>query len=68
MLASKARSLLEGRPHVTAEDIRWSAPTALRHRLVLGYEAVADGVDADTLLDAVLSAITEPKPTIRGVP
>ena len=68
VLASKAAALLDRRPNVTAEDIRWAVPSALRHRLVLGYEATADGVDSDMILDDVIASTTEPKPDIRGVP
>ncbi len=68
VLASKAKALLEGRPHVNADDIRWTAPAALRHRLVLGYEASADQVDADHLISAVLSAVAEPRAAVRGAP
>ena len=47
VLAGKVRALLDGRPSVAVDDVRAVAPAALRHRLVLGYEAVADGVTAD---------------------
>ncbi|HWB88965.1 MAG TPA: MoxR family ATPase [Acidimicrobiia bacterium] len=68
VLAAKALAMIEGRPHVTAEDIRWAAPAALRHRLVLGYEATAEGVRADAIIDEVLHTVTEPKAGIRGAP
>jgi MoxR-like ATPase len=68
VLAGKALALIEGRPHVTAEDIRWAAPAALRHRLVLGYEATAEGVGSDVIIDELLHAVPEPKPEIRGAP
>ena len=68
VLAAKAAALIDGRPHVTAEDIRWAAPAALRHRLVLGYEATAEGVRADALIDDRLHSVPEPTPEIRGAP
>jgi MoxR-like ATPase len=68
ILAAKALALIEARPHVTAEDIRWAAPAALRHRLVLGYEATAEGVRADSIVEEILHTVTEPKPEIRGTP
>ncbi len=68
VLASKAAAVIDGRPHVTAQDIRWAAPAALRHRLVLGYEATAEGVRADVILDELLHATPEPKVDIRGAP
>ncbi len=58
--AGRALALLRGRGHVTVSDIRDLAPDVLRHRLVLSYDALADGVDADELIDQVLAAVTEP--------
>ena len=68
VLAAKALALLEGRPHVNAEDIRWAAPAALRHRLVLGYEAAAEGIKSDVIINEVLQTTPEPKSEIRGAP
>jgi MoxR-like ATPase len=68
ILAAKAMALLDGRPSVAAEDIRGVARGALRHRLVLGYEAVADGVTADDLVVAVLDAVPTPTAGLRGAP
>ena len=68
ILAAKATALLDGRPSVGADDLRGVAPAALRHRLVLGYEATADGVTADQLVDAVLDAVPAPKVALRGAP
>ncbi|MGH3650789.1 MAG: AAA family ATPase [Acidimicrobiia bacterium] len=68
ILASKAAAMIEGRPHATADDIRWAAPAALRHRLVLGYEATAEGVSTDAIVDEVLHSVPEPRPEIRGAP
>jgi MoxR-like ATPase len=68
ILGAKAAALLDGRPHVTAGDIRWAALPALRHRLVLGYEAVAEGVHADTLIEQIIADTPEPKAEIRGIP
>ena len=58
-LVQSARSLalLRGRGHVTAADIHDLARDVLRHRLVLSYDALADGVTADELLDRVLEAV-----------
>jgi MoxR-like ATPase len=68
VLAAKAAALLDGRPSVAAADVRAMALPALRHRLVLGYEAAADGVSADDLVDAVLGAVPEPPAGLRGAP
>ena len=68
VLAAKATALLAGRPNVSAGDIREVAPAALRHRLVLGYEAPADDVTADDLVGAILDRIGEPRVGMRGAP
>jgi MoxR-like ATPase len=52
-LTAKARAVLAGRPHVAAEDLEAAFLPALRHRLVLSFEAEAEGVDADTVLAEV---------------
>lgn len=68
VMAAKASALIDGRLHVDAEDIRWAAPAALRHRLVLGYEATAEGVTPDVLVSEVIQSTPEPKAEIRGAP
>jgi MoxR-like ATPase len=68
ILAAKVMALLDGRPSVSTDDIRGVAHGALRHRLVLGYEAVADGMSADSLVDTVLDQVESPKPGLRGAP
>ncbi len=61
VLGGKARALMAGRPNLATEDIWSILKPCLRHRLVLGYEALADGVTADQILDEVLAA--HPAPT-----
>jgi MoxR-like ATPase len=55
--SARALALLRGRAHVLAKDVRDVAPDVLRHRLVLSYDALADGVAADELLARVLAAV-----------
>ena len=57
VLGAKARALLEGRAHVTVEDIRHLAGPVLRHRVLLGYRAEADGVTVETLIGRLLEAV-----------
>ena len=68
VLAAKAAALLDQRPNVAATDLRAVAAPALRHRLVLGYEAVADGTTADDVVAAVLEAVPQPAVGLRGAP
>jgi MoxR-like ATPase len=55
--SARALALLRGRRHAVAADVRDLASDVLRHRLVLSYEALGDGVSADDLLDKVLDAV-----------
>lgn len=58
--ASRALALLRGRDYATADDVRALAKDALRHRLVLSYQALAENVSADAILDRVLAAVPVP--------
>jgi MoxR-like ATPase len=68
ILAAKAAALIDGRPNASIDDIRSLAPSVLRHRLVVGYEAVADGVSSDQLITALLDAVPAPSAGLRGAP
>ncbi len=46
---------------MTASDVRDLAPDVLRHRMVLSYEALSDGVTPDSLLDKLLGAVETPR-------
>jgi MoxR-like ATPase len=58
--AARVLALLRGRGHVTGGDIRDLATDVLRHRIVLSYDALSEGVTADHLLEQVLTAVHEP--------
>jgi MoxR-like ATPase len=53
-LAAKARALMEGRYHVTVEDLKSLALPVLRHRLLTNYQAESDGVGVDAVLQEVV--------------
>ena len=59
--AARAMALLHGRRYVLAQDIIALAPDVLRHRLVLSYAALADGVTADTIVERVISLVPAPR-------
>jgi MoxR-like ATPase len=59
--ASRALALIRGRDYVTTDDIRALAKDALRHRLVLSYTALAEGVTPDRILDSVLASVPVPE-------
>lgn len=56
---AKVTALLAGRYNVALEDVRAIAPAALRHRLILTYEAEAESVTADKIITAVLEGVQE---------
>jgi MoxR-like ATPase len=58
--AARVLALLRGRGHVLCDDIRDLAADVLRHRIVLSYDALSEGVTADELLERVLTAVPEP--------
>jgi MoxR-like ATPase len=58
--AARALALLRGRGHVETQDIRDLTPDLLRHRIVLSYDGLSEGVTADVLLDRVLAVVPEP--------
>jgi MoxR-like ATPase len=59
--SARALALLRGRGYVSVADVRDLAPDVLRHRLVLSYDALSEGVSADSVLDRVLAAVPEPE-------
>jgi MoxR-like ATPase len=56
--AGQALALLRGRRHVLVEDVRDLAFDVLRHRLVLSYDALSDGVTADDILTRILDTLS----------
>ena len=58
-LAAKVRALLEGRYNVSFEDVRRVYLPALRHRVILNFEAQAEGIEADQVLLEILEKLPE---------
>jgi MoxR-like ATPase len=59
--AARAFALLRGREYVLPQDVADSVPEILRHRVVLSYEALADGILVDDLLAHILTAVPAPR-------
>lgn len=57
ILGGKIHALLEGRFNVSEEDINAVAPAALRHRLLLNFEGLAEGVDPDSIIADVVKGL-----------
>jgi MoxR-like ATPase len=58
-LAAKVRALLDGRYNVSFEDIRRVYLPALRHRVLLNFEAQAEGLEVDQVLLDILEKVSE---------
>jgi MoxR-like ATPase len=64
--AARALALLRGRTHVALADVRDLAADVFRHRIVLSYDALADNVGVDELLERVFAIV--PRPEMGGEP
>ncbi len=60
-LAAKGYALAAGRPNVEYEDVRQAVLPALRHRLLLSFEAEVEGADPDQVLSEVLAKVDRPR-------
>jgi MoxR-like ATPase len=67
VLAAKVTALLGGGLNVSEEGIREVARPALRHRVILSYEALADGISADAVVDAVLAHVPSPTEDLKDL-
>jgi MoxR-like ATPase len=63
--ATRALALLRGRDYALPQDLQDIAPDILRHRLVLSYDALADDISADRVVDRVLATVPLPTVTSR---
>jgi MoxR-like ATPase len=62
--AARALAMLRGRSHVAIADIRDLALDVLRHRIVLSYDGLSEGVSVDEILERVLGSVPRPE-TLR---
>jgi len=65
ILAGRALALVRGREYALAQDLQEIAHDVLRHRLVLSYQALGDGIRPDTVIDRVLEAVPVPELALR---
>ena len=61
ILGGKARAILRGRYNVSCEDVRAVAPSVLRHRVLLNFQAEAEKVDSDQVIKQLIEIVPEPK-------
>src|SRR5262245_43388845 len=57
VLGAKARALLSGRSHATADDIRALVHPTFRHRILVGYRAEAEGVSVESVINRILETV-----------
>ena len=57
---AKAQAMLDGRTYVLPDDVKKVVPAVLRHRLVLSYEAAADGLTTDDIITKILATLPVP--------
>ena len=60
MEAAKSLALINGRTFVTPDDIKALSYSILRHRISLNFEAIADEIKVETIIDAIISSIKTP--------
>ena len=65
ILAAKALAFLRGRDYALPQDVRDLALDVLRHRMVLSYEALADGISADSILGRLIGTVPIPDVPLR---
>jgi MoxR-like ATPase len=65
---ARALALVRGRDYVLAKDMEALVRDAFRHRLVLSYQALAEEVSADQILEEVIKAVPAPQIDLRRAP
>jgi MoxR-like ATPase len=66
VIGARALAFLRGRDYVLPHDLSELALDVLRHRVVLSYEALADDIDADTIITRVLRAVPAPDVVLQN--
>ena len=66
ILAGKVRALTQGRFNVSFDDIQAAAAAALRHRLILNFEAEAEGITTDHIVTQILQDVPRDAEAVRA--
>ena len=66
LFGAKARAFFHGRPHITTDDVRAVAKPVMRHRVLVNYAAISEGVTSDTVVDKVLESVPAPSETVKA--
>jgi MoxR-like ATPase len=65
IMGAKAHAFFNGRTHVTTDDIRAVAKPVMRHRVIVNYAAMSEGITSDMVVSEILKAIPAPGATAR---
>jgi MoxR-like ATPase len=66
ILAGKVRALTQARFNVSFDDIQAVATAALRHRLILNFEAEAEGVTTDLIIEQILKDVPKDAMAVKA--
>jgi MoxR-like ATPase len=66
ILGAKVRALIQGRLNVSFDDIQAMAPAALRHRLILNFEADAEGITTDHIITQILKEVPRDAAVVKA--
>ncbi len=61
LLTAKVRAIMDGRYHVSPDDVRQAAVPSLRHRMILNFEGEAEGIDPDDILAEIIKKVPAAK-------
>jgi MoxR-like ATPase len=64
--AGRALAFLRGRDYVLPEDVIDIAPDVMRHRIIVSYEALSDGVTSDDIIRQILKAVPAPQKVLEA--
>ena len=65
IITARALAFMRGRSYVIPQDVTDLALDVMRHRLILSYEAISDGVTSDMILQRIIDAVPMPDPPVR---
>jgi MoxR-like ATPase len=68
VLGAKAKAILSGRLNVSCDDVRYVAKPVLRHRLFTNFNADAEGVSPDNVVEKLIAVVPEPSPADHAQP
>jgi len=59
-LAARARAFIQGRGYITPQDVKSAGPDVLRHRIIVSYEAEAQEITSETIIERIFASLPVP--------